>query len=51
MYEIAGLIQVKIAQGEKSANEWLEKHSDTEVVDIKISSNENSILIIYRKDI
>ncbi len=49
--EIAGNIIIKVGRVEV-INQWLERNADTEIIDIKFSSDseEDMICVIYRRE-
>lgn len=49
--EVAGNIIIKVARVD-DINQWLERHPETEVIDIKFSSDseEDMICLIYRRE-
>lgn len=49
--EIAGNISIKVNRVDH-INEWLDKHPETEILDIKFSSDseEDMICVIFRKE-
>ncbi|MCR6111786.1 hypothetical protein HXA35_15665 [Bacillus sp. A301a_S52] len=49
--EIAGNIFIKVGRVD-AINQWMERHSETEIIDIKFSSDseEDMICVIYRKE-